>query len=130
MSLLSDMLTFFTHNGCIQGEGVDAFMDFAPNEPNDIVVLYEYKGDHVSQFDPIVHRSVQVTVRSRSSGTAHDKIWQLYHLLATQSENRVVTFTDDRWAQVYVRQTPFKIDTDENKRVIYGFNVGLTTTTD
>lgn len=125
MTLLQDINTFLTKKDIVQGDGIDAFRDFSPESPDDIVALYEYKGDPSSPFDSIVHRSIQVTVRSKNPEKAKERAVAIYKAL--YSETNFVQITDARWAQVYLRQVPFKMGTDENNRAIYGFNMGVTT---
>lgn len=124
--LLLDIVTFLTDNGMVQGDGVDAFRDFTPEAPDSLVALHEYKGDPAVSYDPNVNRSVQVTVRDKDADVARQKALKIYKLLT--SDNLIVQFTPDRWGQVYLRQPPFKIGQDDNDRVTYGFNIGITTT--
>lgn len=124
--LLLDIVTFLADNGVVQGDGVDAFRDFTPEAPDSLVVLHEYKGDPAVAYDPNVHRSVQITARDKDADVARQKALKIYKLLT--SDNLIVQFTPDRWGQVYLRQTPFKISQDDNDRVTYGFNIGITTT--
>lgn len=124
--LLLDIVTFLADNGVVQGDGVDAFRDFTPEAPDSLVALHEYKGDPAVVYDPNVHRSVQVTARDKNADVARQKALKIYKLLA--SDNLIVQFTPDRWGQVYLRQPPFKIGQDDNDRVTYGFNIGITTT--
>lgn len=124
--LLLDIVTFLADNGIVQGDGVDAFRDFTPEAPDSLVALHEYKGDPAVYYDPNVNRSVQVTVRDKDADIARHKALNIYKLLT--SYNLIVQFTPDRWGQVYLRQPPFKIGHDNNDRVTYGFNIGVTTT--
>jgi hypothetical protein len=124
--LLLDIVTFLADNGIVQGDGVDAFRDFTPEAPDSLVALHEYKGDPAVFYDPNVNRSVQITVRDKNADVARQKALDIYKLLT--SDNLIVQFTPDRWGQVHLRQTPFKIGQDNNDRVIYGFNIGITTT--
>lgn len=124
--LLLDIVTFLADNGVVQGDGVDAFRDFTPEAPDSLVALHEYKGDPAVAYDPNVHRSVQVTARGKDADVARQKALKIYKLLT--SDNLIVQFTPDRWGQVYLRQPPFKIGQDDNDRVTYGFNIGITTT--
>lgn len=124
--LLLDIVTFLADNGIVQGDGVDAFRDFTPEAPDSLVALHEYKGDPAVAYDPNVHRSVQVTARDKDADVARQKALKIYKLLT--SDNLIVQFTPDRWGQVYLRQPPFKIGQDDNDRVTYGFNIGITTT--
>lgn len=130
MSLLKDIVTYFTTNGAVTGEGVDAFMDFIPEMPDSIVSVTEYKGSPPVPYEELVHRSVQVLVRNKNADAARLKAWELYKLLKTEDEDGVVTFTSERWGQVSLRQTPFRVDTDSSERVSYAFNMGVTTTID
>lgn len=124
--LLLDIVTFLTDNGIVQGDGVDAFRDFTPEAPDSLVALHEYKGDPAVAYDPNVHRSVQITARDKDADVARQKALKIYKLLT--SDNLIVQFTPDRWGQVYLRQPPYKIGQDNNDRVTYGFNIGITTT--
>ncbi len=124
--LLLDIVTFLADNGVVQGDGVDAFRDFTPEAPDSLVALHEYKGDPAVSYDPNVNRSVQVTVRDKDADVARQRALYIYKLFI--SDNLVVNFTPDRWGQVYLRQPPFKIGQDNNDRVTYGFNIGITTT--
>ena len=124
--LLLDIVTFLADNRIVQGDGVDAFRDFTPEAPDSLVALHEYKGDPAVFYDQNVNRSVQVTVRDKDADVARQKALNIYKLLT--SDNLIVQFTPDRWGQVYLRQPPFKIGQDNNDRVTYGFNIGITTT--
>lgn len=124
--LLLDIVTFLTDKHIVQGDGVDAFRDFMPEAPDSLVALHEYKGDPAVFYDTAVNRSVQVTVRDKDADIARQRSLEIYKVLT--SENLIVQFTPDRWGQVHLRQPPFKIGQDSNDRVIYGFNVGITTT--
>lgn len=124
--LLLDIVTFLVDNKIVQGDGVDAFRDFTPEAPDSLVALHEYKGDPAVFYDPNVNRSVQVTVRDKDADVARQKALNIYKLLT--SDNLIVQFTPDRWGQVHLRQPPFKIGQDNNDRVTYGFNIGVTTT--
>ena len=124
--LLLDIVTFLADNKIVQGDGVDAFRDVTPEAPDSLVALHEYKGDPAVFYDPNVNRSVQVTVRDKDADVARQKALYIYKLLT--SDNLIVQFTPDRWGQVHLRQPPFKIGQDNNDRVTYGFNIGVTTT--
>lgn len=128
MTLLEDIVTYLTNLGIIQGDGIDAFRDFKPEAPDNIVSLHEYKGDPASCFMAEVHRSVQVVVRNKSAVEAQTKAKQIFEALRPTSEDLRINFTPTRWGQVYLRQSPYKFSQDESDRVHYGFNVGITTT--
>jgi len=128
--LLLDIIQYFVNNNLAEGDGIDCFRDFSPEEPDNVIVLYEYQGMPPSEYDDIdvVHRSVQVTVRDIDPDNARAKALSLYNSLNVKECSKRVDFTNERFAQVTLRQTPFKISMDENDRSIYGFNIGVTTT--
>lgn len=124
--LLSDIKTYFTSLGIVPDSIV--FKDYMPNKPDTVVAIYEYSGSApLPQIDG-VHRSVQVVVRSKNNAEARSKINALYASL--QTEDGILSFTPERWAMVHLRQTPFKMKTDESERHYFVFNVGITTYND
>ena len=129
MTLLEDIVTYFTSKGLIEGDGIDAFRDFKPETPDNLVSLHEYKGDPVSMYTDVVHRSVQVVVRNKSAEAAQALAKNLCKaLLDDMAENKRVDFTATRWGQLHIRQAPYKFSQDESDRTLYGFNLGITTT--
>lgn len=128
MTLLEDIVTYLTNEGVIEGDGLDTFRDFKPEMPDNIVSLHEYQGDPVSPYTDVVHRSVQVVVRNKSATEAQRIAIAIYKKLLPVDETKKVKFTDSRWGQVHLRQTPYKFSQDENDRIHYGFNFGITTT--
>lgn len=127
--LLLDIVTFLTHNEVIEGDGIDTFRDFIPEQPDNLVAVTEYKGSPAEAFDPAVHRSVQVSVRNKSADKARSKALSIFKVFqANIGDTRRVDFTDERWGQVYLRQTPYRVSTDTSDRVTYAFNLGITTT--
>lgn len=129
MVLLEDIVTYFTTKNLIQGDGIDAFRDFMPETPDNIISLHEYKGDPVSRYTDIVHRSVQIVVRNKSAVESQALAKRLCQaLIGDSADNGRVDFTPTRWGQVHVRQAPHKFSQDESDRVLYGFNLGITTT--
>ena len=65
--LLLDIITFLTTKNVVIGDGVDAFRDFIPEEPDTLIALIEYKGDPMTPVDPTAHRSVQVSTRNKDA---------------------------------------------------------------
>lgn len=128
MTLLKALTGFIIASEKATTDGVDIFRDYTPEDPDHIVVLNEYAGDSDAPHDDAVHRSVQILVRDNSPVVAKQKATDIYKLLKT--DNRIVHFNSEWWGQVYLRQTPFKVRTDANDRVLYGFNAGITTRID
>ena len=127
MTLLELLIEYAVSKGVLVGDGEDSFRDFMPEVPDYVVVFHEYAGNPVSPFMDSVHRSVQVKVRDKSAAVAHDKAWELFSIFKSDTENLRVDFFDEAWGQVYVRQTPYKLSQDTSDRVIYCFNLGITT---
>lgn len=128
--LLLDIIVYFKNKKLVVDDGIDTFRDFSPNEPDDAVVLFEYAGSPQSPIDNIVHRSVQVTARSKSADKARSKAVDLYRSLVPEVETLRLQFTKDRWGQVHLRQPPSLMRRDELGRSVYFFNLGITTNLD
>ena len=128
MSLLEVLSGYLVRLGVCIGDGVDCFRDFIPEQPDNVVVLYEYGSDKVLPYDTNVHRSVQVRVRMKDADAARAKAVQACSAFRSLTEDNRIDFDDTRWGQVYIRQTPFKLSQDESDRVTYCFNLGITTT--
>lgn len=126
--LLLDIILYFKSKSLVEDDGIDAFRDFTPEKPDNLVALHEYRGSPSIPQDPRVHRSVQVTVRDLNADTSRQRAVDLFQALYTTDETRRIDFTPDRWGQVYLRQPPFRMKMDENNRTVYCFNVGITTT--
>lgn len=128
--LLLDIIEYFVANGLAQGDGIDCFRDFSPEEPSSAIVLYEYAGSPPVPYDDagVVHRSVQVTVRDADADSARQKALALFNSLDVKDNAKRIDFTSERFGQVSLRQPPFKIKLDANHRAVYGFNMGITTT--
>lgn len=126
--LLLDIASYLVSCGLATGDGIDVFRDTMPDKPDCLISLYEYGGDSVVLYESAVNRSVQLTVRDTDADMARQRAWSIFDVL--KSSTAFVQFTPERWGQVHIRQTPFLLRVDENDRVVYGFNMGITTTID
>lgn len=128
-TLLLDIIAFLASKNIVAGDGINAFRDFTPEEPDNLVVLHEYSGSPASLYDACVHRSVQVVTRNLNADMARQKAVEIFKALQeVQSTDGRIDFTSARWGQTYLRQPPFFMKRDENNRTYYTFNVGITTT--
>jgi hypothetical protein len=128
-TLLEDIGLFLVANNIATGDGIDIFRDFTPEQPDSLIALHEYNGDSASFYDSSVHRSIQVLSRDLNADAARQKTLDIFTAIpAAQSAIGIVHFTSERWGQVFLRQPPFKLKVDENNRVYYAFNIGITTT--
>lgn len=123
--LLLDLVTYLQVKGVVGSDGVDVFRDFSPDTPDSVVVLFEYAGtpDSVSEVGV---RSTQVMVRDLNAEQARRKAWDIYNVLNVPKD-RIIYLTSSRWAIILPRQTPFKIGVDEQNRILWGFNLAVTT---
>lgn len=123
--LLLDIVKYLTTNLLVQGDGIDAFRDFQPPDPDNIVVLNEYAGSpQVFGVDAGV-RSVQLIVRNTSSDAAKLLSWKIVNLLVKPMDP--VQHVQTRWLLVSIRNSPFRLNTDAQGRVIWCANLGITT---
>lgn len=127
MTLLEALIEYGVSKGVPVGDGRDSFRDFTPEKPDNVIVFHEYAGDPPSPFTSVVHRSVQVKVRNVDAEVARGKALQLCNIFRTEAEDLRIDFSSTLWGQVYVRQLPFKLSQDESDRVVYCFNLGITT---
>lgn len=127
MSLLEVLSNYLVSKGICVGDGEDCFRDFTPEQPDDTVVLYEYGSDQVFPYTTNVHRSVQIRVRMKDAGAARAKAVLACAAFRSTTEDNRIDFDSTNWAQVYIRQLPFKLLQDESDRVTYCFNLGITT---
>lgn len=130
MTLLEDIVAYLVAQRLVKGDGEDIFRDFKPDTPDNIVSLHEYKGDPVSPHTQVVHRSVQIIVRNKSATAAQSLCKDIFAAFRKHDEAQRLNLTPDRWGQVHLRQTPYKILQDDKDRTHYGFNLGITTTID
>lgn len=127
MTLLEALIQYCVDNGVLVGDGDDSYRDFTPETPDTVVTFAEYSSDPVSPFIDCVHRSVQVKSRSRDAEAARVKALQILDVFKSDTESLRVDFSNTLWGQVYIRQTPFKLEQDTAGRVVYCFNLGITT---
>ena len=123
--LLEDIVEYLKVNGLVQGDGIDAFRDVAPDLPDNAVIIYEYSGGATVLHEEAVHRSLQIVARSKSATQAKLKARAIFNVLSPLDQFKKLNV--QRWCQLYPRQTPFRIKLDGNNRIYYGFNIGVTT---
>lgn len=124
--LLLDFVTFMTNKALVKGDGIDAFRDAAPEEPDSAVIVYEYQGTYVNE--DLAGRSIQIVARDKSATKAKEKARAIFNSFNNNDEKIFLTAT--RWCVMSIRQAPFKIKVDNKNRVYYGFNIGVNTKCD
>jgi hypothetical protein len=128
--LLVDLVTCIVAAHLVTADGTDIFRNYAPDQPDNIVVLNEYDSSPSSlRGVAMAVRFVQVIVRNTSAATAKSKADALYHLF-NDSEENIINIVSGRPSIISPKQLPFKISTDEKQRVLWGFNLAITTKID
>lgn len=110
----------------LQSEGVgtlgtDIFLGMRPDQPDDLVAIFDTGGFPAELEIPDLCRTVQVTVRGKSYATAHGRIWQVYHLLDRPDDRLVIA--NGRKMIARAMQPPTLLDRDATNRVMFVFNL-------
>ena len=122
--LLLDLIEYLRGTGVVQGDGIDAFRDTAPDSPDTMCVLYEYQGSTPLPQIASVDRAIQFVARDKSATAAKNKARAMYASLTTDDGILVLP---QRECFMLLRDPPFKIKVDSIGRVYYGFNTVCTT---
>lgn len=124
--LLVDLESYLIANNFATVDGVDIFRDFLPDAPDNIVAVYEYAGLPGGVGVDTQLRLVQINVRNTSYSEARQKIHAIYNLFHVP-EDPLIQITPTRWSICQPRQVPFQRDRDNQGRVTFTFNMGITT---
>lgn len=124
MSILQeDIIAYLIDNGMPYTLAANAFWDKMPAAPNSCLAVIEYDSRPTEYVESAVSRSLQIAFRENTAVEARAKAMQAYIFITSDmSEAGAIRF-NDRFAQVTVRETPFKMDEDVNGCVVYGFNI-------
>lgn len=123
MYLLRDIATMIVEDGICNELDSDIFTHVKPNEPDNTVVLFEYKGSKVAQFTNTSIRSVQILVRNKRNISASELIWEIYDLL-NKKDN--IIMIGDKLCLIAIRNTPFQMGIDDKGRYEWVLNLGVT----
>lgn len=105
--------------------GTDLFLGLMPEEPSDVVALYENSGvPPISTLGsvnrpPITRPELQVLVRNGSYSTGRtlaDDIWQLLTAVTN------ATINGNLYHRVEAISSPFVVERDSNRRVLISCN--------
>lgn len=124
--LLQDLAGYLIESGIGTALGEDVFLDFLPDQPNNVVVISEYSGLPTTTGVEALDRRVQIRVRNADAEEARLLSWKAFNLLDTP-ENRIQLASNNRWMMTQALQTPFKVDIDGKERVSYVFNLAVVT---
>lgn len=124
--LIFDILEYIKSLGLYNGLSTDMFIGFMPENPDDVLVLTEYKGAPGLMVDPAVHRSFKIVARSKDASKAFSNLKILYNKIFADRQEDGKMYFGERWGQVYLRETPFRYKTDINERHYYTFDISVT----
>ena len=124
--LLKDIQTYLIAAGIGTADGTDLFRDKIPDSPDAVIVLSEYEGSPLSFGCGAADRSVQCIVRALTHTAAKSTSWGVFNALVDPLEP-IKNFTASRWGIVHARHTPVKFQEDRQHRILFVFNLGVTT---
>lgn len=107
------------------GVTVPIMLDTLMEKPDDAVAIYEYQGINALPQFAVSLRSIQIVVRAKTVAKATLLIGSIYNMFLT--DDGIVTIGTMAPCPVNLRQRPFKLKTDEKGRLLYCFNMGITT---
>ena len=101
--------------------GADIFLAYRPDEPDDVIAIYDTGGFPAEPELPDLRRTVQISVRGKSYAATYSRIWQMYRLL-DRPEERLIT-ANGRKMIARAMQPPTLLDRDASNRVLFVFNL-------
>jgi hypothetical protein len=124
--LLLDIITYLKNLAIVSGDGIDAFRDGSPVNPDDCLYILEYKGKSFQLSDFGV-RWVQFNYRSTKYSVARSKCMQVFKCFGVGDEDVKIQLTPNRWAVIHCTNSPFKSTVDGQGRVVFTFNARVFT---
>ena len=128
--LIRDVANYLINNSLATSIGTDIFLDNKPDQPDNIVSIFEYAGSSTTGVSAL-DRRIQISVRNKSYSVARSKAWEIFNLL-DKSENKGegIQLTQNRVSVINALQQPFKLETDVNERSVFVCNYAIATTRD
>lgn len=125
--LLEQIINYIIAGNLATAKDVDIFKDYSPDEPGNCIIVYEYTGSRPAHMTDMSVRSIQIVCRNTKAVNAKSLAWQVYKLL--YKEDKFITF-GTRKCLIALRNTPVKTGVDEKNRLLWAFNVAITTNFD
>lgn len=125
MNILKDLGDYIVSKAYANGIGVDLFLDYLPDKPDNCVSLREYDGGGLSRGGESISHSVQVIVRGKEIELLKELAWKLFWLF---TDYEPIFLLNGRFTVITPMQSPHKFDVDESGRTAYIFNLNITTT--
>lgn len=130
MDLLNDLAGYLIENNIGKVIGEDIWLDFTPDEGNQIIVLSEYSGPKTQIKVDAYQRRVQIKVRDKDAENCKALIWSIFNLLNDVEKDNEVLTTSGRAMVTHPLQVPFRLTIDEMNRFVYAYNLSIATTND
>lgn len=126
--LSRDVGSYLISLGLAKGMGVDVFLNTRPDQPDNLISIFDTGGYPAELSIPNLRRTIQVMVRDMSYSAGRERIWALFKAL-DKPGNRVITM-NGRKTHTRAMQPPVPIDRDASNRVLFVFNVEVVTSRD
>ena len=101
--------------------GADIFLAYRPDEPDDVIAIYDTGGFPAEPELPDLRRTVQISVRGKSYEATYSRIWQIYRLLDRPAE-RLITANGRKMIARAIQPPTFN-KRDAANRITFVFNL-------
>ena len=101
--------------------GADIFLADRPDEPDDVIAIYDTGGFPAEPELPDLRRTVQISVRGKSYEATYSRIWQIYRLLDRPAE-RLITANGRKMIARAIQPPTFN-KRDAANRITFVFNL-------
>ena len=128
MALLEDIVAYLITEGIATEFGKDIFINFLPQEPDEVVAIDEYGSDGTQVGYEAYGRYIQILNRAENVSDASSKSQQLFSSLVKEL-CPIISLTSSLDVVIVALQRPFKVMVDDKERVSYAFNIRVLTHT-
>lgn len=127
--LVRDLGQYLISAGIASQFGSDLFLNYLPDDPDNIICLTEYNGNGSAIGDESLLRRVQVKVRNSDYSSASLKIWSIYNAFIKEDQF-IFHLTSNRYLIPSALQSPVPLMVDDKERQHFVFNLSFTTNKD
>lgn len=124
MDTLSELISYLVANLNYAGEDVDVFRHITPDEPSNVTVVVPYGGSSTPLFTDTSTKKYQINVRRHKHSDAYNECKRIQKVL--RSSSSVYIKLDSMDCPIAFLDEPFKLKIDEKNRVVYAFNISIT----
>lgn len=126
MELIEEIATYIINSGEATALATDIFLNFTPKNPDESVFVKEYNLSDTSSDGEYGVRDIQISNRSKSKTTCRSNSNALIALF--KATDKQLTLPVRGKVICNIKNRPLPIDNDDQGRVVYGFNISITTT--